>query len=178
MAPPSIDAHADDAISIDFLNQHAEVWEQTAKAEDFLGKSVGFDAIFVPGGVGPMHDLIDHKPSQELILEFHRQNKAVSAVCHGQAAFLNIRLDNGDLLLANKHLTAFAASDEVMAGTSDLLPFTLETRLRAVPGVQFSKAEAPLGEKVVVDGNLLTGQNPASASKLGEEIMYFINGKS
>ncbi|KAJ5223769.1 GATase1 Hsp31-like family protein [Penicillium chermesinum] len=165
VAPQSIEAHADDDIS-------------TAKVADFLGKSVDFDAIFVPGGVGPMHDLVDHQPSQALILEFSQKNKAISAVCHGQAAFLNIRADNGDPLLLNKHVTAFPESDEILMGAVNVMPFILETRLRDECKVRFSKADVPFGEKIVVDGNILTGQNPASAGKLAEALVDHISGNN
>lgn len=166
--PASVEMFKEDAESVAFLRQK-NLWENTPKLSSFLGKSDEFDAIFYPGGHGPMYDLAVDPESQRLIAEFYEKGKVVSTVCHGPAAFVNVKLSNGKGLLADKRVTGFTNEEEEQVGLTKVVPFLLEDKLREVSG-SYEKAE-PWAEKVVVDGKIITGQNPASAKAVGEAIV-------
>lgn len=119
-----------------------------------------------------MYDLVDDPISKALIAEFHSAGKIVAAVCHGPAALLNVKLENGEYLLKDQPVTAFSNTEEDQVGLSSAMPFMLETELQKRSGGLYKKAADPWGEKVVIGhgGRLITGQNPASAGPLGEAI--------
>ncbi|KAK4189478.1 class I glutamine amidotransferase-like protein [Podospora australis] len=170
--PSSVEAAKDDSVSVDFLHNNSALWEVTHKVSDFLGKADEFDAIFFPGGHGPMFDLPLDKDSNALIKEFWEKEKVVSAVCHGPAALVNVKLGNGELLLKGKQVTGFSNSEEDAVGLSSQMPFLLEDKLKEA-GTKYDKT-GDWGEKVIVDGRLITGQNPASAHGVGEAILKAI----
>ncbi|KAK4161035.1 class I glutamine amidotransferase-like protein [Cladorrhinum sp. PSN259] len=172
--PSSVDAAKEDEISVNFNKHHASVWSNTIPLSDFLGKADDFDAIFYPGGHGPMFDLAFDETSQKLIAEFWAKGKVVAAVCHGPAAFVNVQTQDGKSLVAGKKVTGFSDAEEQQVGLDKAVPFLLETELRNKGG-DYSKAGEAWGEKVVVDGKLVTGQNPASAKGVGEAILKLIS---
>ncbi|KAK3352661.1 DJ-1/PfpI family protein [Lasiosphaeria hispida] len=167
----SVEMFKNDPSSVKFLNQNKELWENTEKLESFLGKADQFDAIFYPGGHGPMFDLPIDATSQKLIVEFASKGKIVSAVCHGPAAFVNVKTEDGEYFLRGKEVTGFSNVEEDQVQLSKEMPFLLEDRLIEATGGKFVKADEPWGVKVVVDGKLITGQNPASAKRVGEAIV-------
>ena len=124
-----------------------------------------------------MYDLVKDTTSQGLIRSFYESSKVVSAVCHGPAALLNVKLSDGSLLIKDQNVTGFTNTEEDQVGLSGAMPFMLETEMAKNAGNAslFQKAD-PWGEKVVVSGKgkLLTGQNPASAGPLGEAILKAI----
>lgn len=124
--------------------------------------AVDFDGIFLPGGHGTMWDFPDNAALSDRIARIWACGGAVAAVCHGPAGLVNVRLDGGAALVDGKKLTAFTDSEEEAVGLSDSVPFLLERRLRALGGQ--IKAEADFQPHVVVDGRLVTGQNPASSA--------------
>ena len=131
-----------------------------------------YDAIFVPGGLGPMVD-IQHNPDvQRAVLQAWNTGKLVSAVCHGPCAFLGVKLEDGSAFVKGKRLTSFSKSEESNYAREDV-PFELEDALRA-EGAEYSST-TDWQSKVVVDGRLLTGQNPASAGALGKELVAALN---
>lgn len=146
------------------------MWKTTQKLDTFLGKAADFDAIFYVGGHGPMFDLVDSPTSQQLIREFWEAGKIVSAVCHAPAVFYDVKLSDGTLLVAGKEVTAFTNEEEEQAGLTKAVPFLPEDALNKASGGKFVKADQPWAEKVVVQGRLITGQNPASATGVGEAI--------
>lgn len=168
--PNSVEMFKTDQSSMEFLEKKKHVWQNTAKLASFLGKADQFDAIFYPGGHGPMFDLPVDADSQKLIAEFATKGKVVSAVCHGPAAFVNVKLPDGKHLLNGKTVTGFTNKEEEQVGLTKAVPFLLEDALRKVCG-NFVAADEPWAEKVVVDGKLITGQNPASAKGVGEAIV-------
>jgi putative intracellular protease/amidase len=167
--PASIEAGKDD-VSVAFLNNDSAVWKNTQKLADFKGKANDFDAIFYVGGHGPMFDLVDDPTSQQLIREFWEAGKVVSAVCHAPAVLYDVKLSDGSLLIAGKEVTAFSNEEEEQAGLTDALPFLPENALQKASGGKYVKAKEAWGEKLVVSGRLITGQNPASANAVGEAI--------
>ncbi|KAJ9138244.1 Class I glutamine amidotransferase-like protein [Coniochaeta hoffmannii] len=172
--PSSVEMFKSDAVATKFLQEKKALWQNTRKISDFLGKSDEFDAVFVPGGHGPMFDLAVDADSQRLIAEFAGKGKVVSAVCHGPAALVNVRLSDGKHLLEGKKVTGFSNVEEEQVGLTGSVPFLLEDELRK-NAASYEAAAEPWGEKVVVDGRLITGQNPASSKGVGEAILKAIS---
>ena len=125
-------------------------------------EAIDFDGIFLPGGHGAMWDFPDNAALCGRIARIWACGGAVAAVCHGPAGLVNVRLDGGAALVDGKKLTAFTDSEEAAVGLTGTVPFLLERRLRARGGQV--KAEADFQPHVVVDGRLVTGQNPASSA--------------
>jgi putative intracellular protease/amidase len=120
-----------------------------------------FDAIFYPGGHGPMWDLADNATSIALIEAFVKADKPVGAVCHAPVVLANARGKYGAYLVKGKRVTAFTNTEEAAVGLTEVVPFLVEDRLKERGGI-FSKA-ADWAPYVQVDGKLVTGQNPASS---------------
>ncbi|KAI9811761.1 MAG: hypothetical protein M1827_005306 [Pycnora praestabilis] len=175
--PSSIDKS--DPISAEFLEKSQPVWKETQKLSSFAGRANEFVAIFYVGGHGPMFDLATDPTSLKLIQEFASSSKIISAVCHGPAALVNAKLADGSYLIAKSPVTGFSNAEEDTVGLTSAMPFPLETSLDKSSGGMYEKAAEPWGAKVVVakDGKLITGQNPASATGVGEAIYKQIFGK-
>ena len=131
-----------------------------------------FDAVFYPGGHGPMWDLHNDSDSIALIEGFIAAGKPVAAVCHAPAVLLKANDQNGDPLVKGKKVTAFSNSEEAAVGLTNVVPYLLEDHLVEMGGV-YQKVEDwnPLA---VVDGLLITGQNPASSGAVAEALMNAI----
>lgn len=128
-----------------------------------------FDAVFIPGGHGPLWDLATNDKSGKIILDFLAGNKPVAAVCHGPAALIKAaELQPG--LLNGKKLTGFTNAEEVLAFRSDNVPYKLETRLKEL-GADFHSALIPYTSHVEEDGLLITGQNPSSAGPTAKALI-------
>lgn len=127
-----------------------------------------YDAIFFPGGLGPMVDIANDPDVKRAVERAWNGGKIVAAVCHGPAAFLGATLEDGTPLIRGRKLTSFSNEEEAGYAQADV-PFNLEDALRA-EGAEYSSAAA-WQEKVVVDGRLLTGQNPASSALLAKAIV-------
>ena len=131
-----------------------------------------FDAVFYPGGHGPMWDLHDDADSLALLNTFAKADKPIGAVCHAPAALVNAKGKDGEALVGAKRVTGFSNSEEDGVGLSDVVPFLLEDALKEKGGV-YSKGE-DWGEYVLVDGLLVTGQNPASSEKTARELLTLL----
>lgn len=128
-----------------------------------------FDAVFYPGGHGPMFDLADDKDSIAIAADVFSRGKPVAAVCHGPASILNIKSPAGESILKGRKVTGFSDSEEDAVKLTEVMPFSLEKRLGEKSEGGFEKAQ-DWGEKVIVDGQVITGQNPASAKGVGEAL--------
>jgi putative intracellular protease/amidase len=131
-----------------------------------------FDAIFYPGGHGPLWDLPDNATSIALIEAFVKAGKPVGAVCHAPVALVNARGIDGEYLVKNKHVTGFSNAEEKAVGLSAVVPFLLEDRLKERGGL-YSKG-ADWAPYVQVDGKLVTGQNPASSGPAAEVLLKLL----
>ncbi|GFO61197.1 dimethylallyltransferase [Geomonas silvestris] len=131
-----------------------------------------FDAIFYPGGHGPMWDLPDNATSIALIEDFAKAGKPVGAVCHAPVALLNVRGKDGQYLIKGKKVTAFTNEEEAAVGLTKVVPFLLEDGLKE-RGAVFSRA-ANWAPYVQVDGKLVTGQNPASSGPAAKELLKLL----
>ena len=105
-----------------------------------------------------------------LTAAFWGAGKIVSAVCHGPAGLLEVRLPSGEHLIAGKDVTGFSWDEEGQVGRDDAVPYNLEEELRK-RGARYGKAWMAFGSHVVEDGKLITGQNPASAAAVGEAVV-------
>lgn len=137
-------------------------------------QSEDYDIIYFAGGHGAMWDFANNEDLKSITREMFESGKIVSAVCHGLAALQNVKLSNGEYLINGKKGTGFAYFDERIAGVKKLVPYNMQKRLED-RGMIYSKAFFPLGGHTVVDGNLITGQNPNSATKTAQLALEAIN---
>ena len=152
--------------------------DQAAQAELANTKKIAdlsandFEAIFYPGGHGPMWDMPDNVISIALIEAFVKADKPVGAVCHAPAALVNVRRKDGEYLVKGKRVTGFTNAEEEAVGLTSVVPFLLEDRLKQRGGVYSNGANwAPY---VQVDGKLVTGQNPASSEPAAKELLKLL----
>ncbi len=144
--------------------------EQFAATERLDSVSQGdFDAVFYPGGHGPMWDLAEDKHSKALIESFLAAEKPVALVCHAPAAFRYARTAAGSPLVSGRNVTGFANTEEAAMELTEVVPFLLEDELKKQGGI-YSKGE-DMAEHVVVDGLLITGQNPKSSAAAAEQLL-------
>ncbi|KAI0065926.1 class I glutamine amidotransferase-like protein [Artomyces pyxidatus] len=142
-----------------------------AKVLDLKNINVNdYAVIFYVGGHGPVLDLATDASNIAVANEFYRSGKIVSAVCHGPAALVGVTSSDGKSIFDGKTATGFSNVEEETVGKGEDIPFSLEDRIVALGGT-FEKAPEVFGIKVVHHGTLITGQNPASAKLLGEEIL-------
>lgn len=135
-------------------------------------KAADFDAVFYPGGHGPLWDLAYDKDSQQLILDFYNTEKPVGAVCHAPGVFKDIKLDNGDPFVKDKNVTGFSNTEEEAVQLTDVVPFLVEDELKKSGG-HYSKTD-DWGVHVIQDGLLITGQNPASSEAAAEKLIALL----
>ncbi len=128
-----------------------------------------FDAVFYPGGHGPLWDLAEDNDSKTLIEAFYAANKPVTAVCHAPGVLKNVKTPDGQPVVKGKKVTGFSNSEEDAVGLTQVVPFLVEDMLRNNGG-EYSKA-ADWQSHVVEDGHLITGQNPASSEGVAEALI-------
>ena len=127
-----------------------------------------YDAVFVPGGLGPMADIAKDSGVKSAIARAWDAGMIVAAVCHGPCALLDVKLEDGSSLIRGRRLTGFSNAEEEGYAADDV-PFLLESAL-VEEGARYESA-SPWQSRIVLDGRLMTGQNPASAGPLGEAIV-------
>lgn len=142
------------------------ILDDTVKLDDVDYKS--FDAIFLPGGHGPMFDLAASKKLGEILEYFYENDKIIGAVCHGTVGLITARKTDGTPLVKDKKITGFSNKEEHIVKMDEVMPFSLEDKLKEL-GAIFVAAK-PFAENVVVDGKIITGQNPKSAQELADVI--------
>jgi len=124
-------------------------------------RAADFDAVFLPGGHGPMFDMAHNSALKTLLRDFHAARKPIGAVCHGPAGLLGVTLMDGTTLLRGKRVTGFTRGEDAADELFPYMPFALQEAMTA-EGAQFVE-QPPKSAHVEVDGLLITGQNPASA---------------
>lgn len=145
--------------------------KQTIKLSEVAATE--FDAIFLPGGHGPMFDLPDNPDLQRLLREFHDAGKIIAAVCHGPVGLVGATLSDGTPLVKDKVLTAYTYSEEIAAKLDREVPFILEQRLRELGAIFI--ADENKANHVERDGNLITGQNPNSSASIARALVTALN---
>lgn len=131
-----------------------------------------FDAVFYPGGHGPLWDLAEDADSIRLIEQAFSAGKPVAAVCHGPAVFRHTRGALGEPLVKDKRVTGFSNEEEAAVGLADVVPFSLEDVLKKNGG--HYERGAVWQSYVVTDGRLVTGQNPASSEAAAEDVLRLL----
>lgn len=130
-----------------------------------------FDGVFYPGGHGPLWDLTNDLHSISLIEEFNRHMKPMAFVCHAPGVLKNTEI-NKEPLVRGKNVTGFSNSEEEAAGLTDVVPFLVEDAMNQM-GADYSKGE-DWSSYVMVDRNLVTGQNPASSKEAARRLLTML----
>ncbi|ABK66757.1 type 1 glutamine amidotransferase domain-containing protein [Mycobacterium avium] len=131
--------------------------------------SADYDAISFTGGHAVMYDFPDSIGLQRITREIYERGDIVASVCHGYCGLLNTTLSDGSYLIAGKKMTGFSWREEVLARVDKLVPYNAEQRAKD-RGALYEKAKLPFISYAVVDGNLVTGQNPASAKETAKKL--------
>lgn len=132
-----------------------------------------FDAVFYPGGHGPLWDLAEDKHSIALIENLFANGKPVAAVCHAPGVLRHVKTPDGSPLVAGKRVTGFTNSEEQAVGLTNIVPFLVEDELKSLGGL-FERTQ-DWGVHTVTDGHLVTGQNPASSAATAEDLLKLLH---
>lgn len=155
-----------------FLEEAKQDIDNTIKLERVDASR--YDAVFFPGGHGPMWDLVENEQAHDIVRTVYEQNDGiVAAICHGPAALVGLKLSDGNYLVDGKRIACFSDLEEMVTGRDKVVPFLLAGKLREQGAIH--EMADNFGECVRVDGRLITGQNPASALKLGETLRDTLN---
>lgn len=144
----------------------------TRRAEEV--RASDYDAIYYPGGHGPLWDLNTHPTIAHLAASIYENGGIVSAVCHGPAGLLPIVLSDGSALLTGKTVTGFSILEEKLSRKMKEVPFVLEKQLREKSG-HYTRSRIPFRVHIEIDGRLITGQNPQSAHAVAEAVINTLN---
>ncbi|KAG8906513.1 hypothetical protein FRB99_006733 [Tulasnella sp. 403] len=168
--PHSLEAFKNDEESQRFLQDPTvkEKFDTALKLGDV--DPAEYNAVFYVGGHGPVLDLADNPTSIDIVNQFFRASKPTAGVCHGQAAFVNATDADGNPIFKDREVTGFSNVEEESLGLPGIVPWLLEDVIRE-KGANYVKADAPWSAKVAVDGNLITGENPASSRGVAEAIL-------
>lgn len=131
-----------------------------------------YDAVFYPGGHGPLWDLANNLKSIALIEDFNSQMKPMAFVCHAPGVLANVE-ENKEPLVRGKDVTGFANTEEEAVGLKEVVPFLVEDKLNQM-GANYSKGE-DWSSYVVTDGRLITGQNPASSKEAAQNLLRLLH---
>ncbi|MEO6897697.1 MAG: type 1 glutamine amidotransferase domain-containing protein [Caldimonas sp.] len=133
-------------------------------------KDETFDAVFIPGGHGPMIDLAHDATLHALVARHDGAGKLIASVCHGPASLVHAKRASGEPFLQGRRATGFTNTEERLAGLKDVVPFLLEDAMKA-SGADFHSSLVPMLSHIERDGNLLTGQNPNSSEALAKAMV-------
>jgi len=172
--PPPLDPKSDEP---DFQTEATRRFKTDSAAQSALARSIkladvsadDYDAVFYPGGHGPLWDLAEDRNSIALIEAMAADGKTVAAVCHAPAVLRHAQAEDGSPLVEGRSVTGFSNSEEAAVGLTDVVPFLLENELQAIGG-NYSKS-SDWHPYVVSDGNLITGQNPASSEEVARAVL-------
>jgi len=134
-----------------------------------------YDAVFYPGGHGPLWDLANDHFSIQLIEAFYNTQKPVAFVCHAPAALIRVKTENGEPLVKGKKVTGFSNTEEEAVGLTKVVPFLLEEELQKL-GAHYSKG-ADWSSYTQEDGLLITGQNPGSSDAVAKLLLKVLSGE-
>ncbi len=174
---PPLDPSSDkpDAQTADTTRFKDDTFAQNALAHTVVLSTVsadGFDAIFYPGGHGPLWDLAEDMDSRKMIEAFAVSDRPIGAVCHAPAVFKHVKGTDGKSLVFGRNVTGFTNTEEAGAGLTDVVPFLVEDMLKANGG-NYHKGD-DWASFVVTDGKLVTGQNPASSAEAARKLLALL----
>lgn len=133
-----------------------------------------YDVIYFTGGHGVMFDFPHNTYIQDGVNEVYRHGGVVAAVCHGIAALLNVKDENGRYFIDRKQITGFSNAEEILANRKRLVPFMLESELK-IRDAKYNKAKVPFRPYVQVDNRLVTGQNPQSPKQVAQAVARILS---
>lgn len=163
----------EDAINIEFLKGDGpKKMKNSAPIEEVSVDQ--YDAVFVPGGLGPVVDMPENQTVQNILAAMYEKGKVVSAVCHGPVSLVNVKLKDGSYLVDGKKMTGFSITEEFEYAREDV-PYELEDALRK-RGADYS-CITPWQPYSITDGRLVTGQNPASATGVAQRVITILENK-
>jgi putative intracellular protease/amidase len=152
-----------------FLRDEKNLWRATPSAKEVLAGGIeSYDALYLPGGHGAMLDLAESEDVKALVEAFWTSGRVVAAVCHGPAGLVRAVAAEGAPLVKGRRVTAFTNAEEEAVGKDEAVPFMLETRLVELGALFEIRGEWE--PHVVVDGQLITGQNPQSSFALAQAV--------
>lgn len=171
------------SLKFPFYDKSAKAWKADESKMALLANtaspdeidSADFDAIYFTGGHAVMFDFPDSQGLQRITREVFERGGVVSSVCHGYCGLLNTRLSDGSLLVEGRKLTGFAWSEEVLARVNKLVPYNAEDEMKE-RGARYEKGLIPFTSYAVVDGRLVTGQNPGSAKETAKKVVSVLTG--
>ncbi|MDP0589463.1 MAG: type 1 glutamine amidotransferase domain-containing protein [Candidatus Endonucleobacter bathymodioli] len=171
---PPLDPKSDVA---DFQTEATERFKEDDDAQSELANTLqlsdisadDYDAVFYVGGHGPLWDLAEDHNSIALIETMYASGKPVAAVCHAPAVFRHTKAPDGTPLIKGKSVTSFSNTEENAVQLSSIVPFLLEDELKA-KGANYSKVD-DWHPYAITDGNLITGQNPASSDPVAKAVL-------
>lgn len=131
-----------------------------------------FDTLFFSGGHGPLWDLAENADSQRLVETFMAEDRPLAAVCHAPAIFKHVKKADGQSVVSGCRVTGFSNTEEAWMGLTDIVPFSVEDMLKANGGLYEKGPD--WGAYMVADGQLVTGQNPASSEAVAEELLKLL----
>ncbi|WNZ22634.1 type 1 glutamine amidotransferase domain-containing protein [Leptolyngbya sp. NK1-12] len=169
---PMIGIDRTDPLNAEFLDNPSKMAQVENTLHPTQVNPSEYAAIFYAGGHGTMWDFPDNQELAEVAARIYAQGGIVGAVCHGPAALVNVQLANRDYLVAGKVVAGFTNEEEVEVGLADVVPFLLEDKLKE-RGALIEKAPN-FQAKVVVSERLVTGQNPASAAGVAEQMVRLL----
>lgn len=166
----------------EFQTEYTHRFKKDEKAQQALAHTVplasvdeaDFDTVFYPGGHGPLWDLAESQTSIQLIEAFDRAGKPFGLVCHAPGALRNVKAANGEPIVKGRRVTGFTNGEEEAVQLTNVVPFLIEDEFKA-QGAIYEKGPdwAPY---LVVDGHMVTGQNPASSEAVAKELLSQLNG--
>ncbi len=176
---PPLDAKSD---APDFQTDDTRRFANDQEAQQELANTIklaevkaeDFDAVFYPGGHGPLWDLYNDADSIALIEDFIATGKPVAAVCHAPAVLLKAKTQSGEPLVKGKKVTGFSNSEEAAVGLTDIVPYLLEDELTTMGGL-YQKAD-DWTSLALTDGLIITGQNPGSSAAVAQALVQSIGG--
>ncbi len=133
-----------------------------------------YDALFLPGGHGPMADLASDPDLGRLLVAADQRGQTIAPLCHGPAGLLSATREDGSFAFAGRRLTVFTDEEELQGGTGEATPWFVEQTLRERGAIV--EAGPAFSSTVVVDGNLITGQNPQSSAEAAEQVLAVLQG--
>ncbi|MEE1943974.1 type 1 glutamine amidotransferase domain-containing protein [Pedobacter sp. KR3-3] len=174
--PESLKSFMLDRMTKMYLNnsQFMELLQRSKSLAQVLNDE--FDLVYLAGGHGTMYDFPNDTALQTLVSRQYESGKMVAAICHGVCGLLHVKLADGTLLIKGKTMTGFNWFEESLARRKKEVPFNLEASLKE-RGADYRKAFIPMTAHVVVDGNLITGQNPFSSKKMAKVVMRELKNK-
>ncbi|MGU9937976.1 type 1 glutamine amidotransferase domain-containing protein [Empedobacter brevis] len=168
--PESLKKFTMDKVSKEYYNDTSFMKELNSSKTLTEVENESFDVVYLAGGHGTMYDFPNDAVMQNIIQKQYEEDKIVAAICHGVGGLLNVKLSSGEYLIKDKSITGFNWFEESLANRKKKVPFNLEAELKA-RGSDYKKAFIPMTSKVVVDGNLITGQNPFSSKEMAKVVM-------